>query len=841
MTRAESWVEFGSGRALPGATSWARALDTITASVYGVVALGFFVLMVVPAMGYTATAPRSVALVLGLFVVAQVLAVKDLGACGRERARYLPAVLGLSLTALLIAFHALPPGPGGDAWWPLNVLFQLGIYLIGITYGSRTGWVATLVASGGVLLAVFVATPMDFEDQVRRGVIEMVVLAGILGTTDLWIRGQRRIAVESDRVDAQRMADLRSSSRADREAERLRDVERYIHDEVLHSLRAVAMDRADLPGSQVRAWMQRLSQQMRPAAIHAEVGAAAPDTVGAGDAGDEGSAAGAGSTAAAGGSALAGSPEADAEAAAAHSDLIARLHAIDVPLDVQWNTPRRLALPTEVTDAIVAASVEALRNVVRHAQVPTAEVTVRSTSTTVEVVVRDEGVGFDPREPRLTRHGVARSVLGRMNDLGGTAKVESRPGEGTSVVLRWSPHIPRVGGRTFPWNDATVRDLVRRCVQILGPAAIACVVLTVLNLGDYARPGLAIMAATTIVLVMILVPRFVLDRGLTGLESTGLTILGVLVALAYGFAVPLHEGSTTDFSAMPFASLIPILLLFTRPQWEGMVAWVAMSLTSLLVVLVHVTSVEEFADLWSVIISPSVALAVGIVMRMAIDRFGSATYLAIDARQRAQGEVARTRAVRDSVVARLDQVNRAVRTFIDDVAAGRLDVADPAVRARADELERDVREDLSLGPAPGLRGAVETLRASGATVDLRVPGDPPTEVDSAVEAIIRALVVADLQPANDGEYVGTADTVFRDGVGSSSLGLTVTPRGAEWTVSLLAHTPSAQAADSLAVQWRAALADQGVTVLNIEGDVRARAVVPVADPTDDVAAGRRDA
>lgn len=809
--------------ATPAVTSWVQALDGITAAVYAVVALGFFILMLVPAMEDTATQAPAVLAVLGLYVLSQAFAIRDLAAEGRRRARCLPFVLTGSLAAMLIAFHGIPPVVDGSGWWPLNILFQLSLYLIGITYGSRLGWVATLATSAGVLLAIFVSTPLDVEEQLRLGLVEMVALAALLATADLWIRGLRSIAVESDRLDSERLAHLRSTSRAGREAERLRDVERYIHDEVLHALRAVAMERADLPGSQVRAWMQRLSHQLRPSAIRAEVREAAPSVNGDGAA------------------ATAVFPEVAAVEANAYSDLVERLHEIDLPLDIVWSTPRTAAMPTEVTEAIASATAEALRNVHRHAGVPTAYVTVRSTGTAVTVLIRDEGAGFDPRAPRLTRHGVARSVLGRMNDLGGTARVDSRPGEGTTVMLTWSPHVPKVGGREFPWQDETVKELLRRCAVVLIPSSVGAVLITLLTLGRYERPVLALGAAATIVLVLVFAPRFMLGRGLTGLESFVLTLLGMGIALAYGFAVPLEGGTRADFSALPFASLAPILILFTRPHWEGIMAWLAMTMSSSYVVYRHSSTVAEFASLWSVVITPGVAFAVGIVMRAAIDRFGSATYFAVDARRRAMGEAHRTSEVRASVVARLDQVNRAVRTFIDDVADGHLDVADPKVRARADELERAVREDLSLGPAPGVRRAIEMLRDSGATLDVRVPGNPPEAVDSEVLTLVETLVYATLTPPKPLDSSDPLARVFSDGVGSTQLGLTVTPRGEEWTIALLATTPSEEDASALAAQWRRVLADCGVRVMNIEGDVRARTVVPVPQGSDVAVSGRRDA
>ncbi len=56
----------------------------------------------------------------------------------------------------------------------------------------------------------------------------------------------------------------------------------------------------------------------------------------------------------------------------------------------------------------------------------------------VAIVVRDRGKGFDPEDVPEDRKGLAESVRGRMARRGGTATVNSAPGEGTKVTLKMS-------------------------------------------------------------------------------------------------------------------------------------------------------------------------------------------------------------------------------------------------------------------------------------------------------------------------------------------------------------------------------------------------------------------
>ena len=80
---------------------------------------------------------------------------------------------------------------------------------------------------------------------------------------------------------------------------------------------------------------------------------------------------------------------------------------------------------------------EALRNVLKHSGVSDALVRVWDEPDGLTLVVRDFGVGFDPTAHR-PGFGVSESIAARMAEVGGTAGVGSRVGNGTSVTL-WVP------------------------------------------------------------------------------------------------------------------------------------------------------------------------------------------------------------------------------------------------------------------------------------------------------------------------------------------------------------------------------------------------------------------
>ena len=90
-------------------------------------------------------------------------------------------------------------------------------------------------------------------------------------------------------------------------------------------------------------------------------------------------------------------------------------------------------------EALVAAAREALRNAARHAGGAPVVVFAEFKPAGVEVFVRDDGAGFDPDSVPSERRGIRDAIVGRMAAAGGSATVESAPGEGTEVALRLGP------------------------------------------------------------------------------------------------------------------------------------------------------------------------------------------------------------------------------------------------------------------------------------------------------------------------------------------------------------------------------------------------------------------
>jgi len=79
---------------------------------------------------------------------------------------------------------------------------------------------------------------------------------------------------------------------------------------------------------------------------------------------------------------------------------------------------------------------EALRNVARHSSATSIEVELRAVGGGFELVVRDNGVGFDPiRKQARPSLGLA-GMRQRLSLVGGELLIDSAPGVGTSIVAR---------------------------------------------------------------------------------------------------------------------------------------------------------------------------------------------------------------------------------------------------------------------------------------------------------------------------------------------------------------------------------------------------------------------
>ncbi len=104
-------------------------------------------------------------------------------------------------------------------------------------------------------------------------------------------------------------------------------------------------------------------------------------------------------------------------------------------LEVSWHGTGQVLLPSDILDAFLLSLAECLENVRRHAGVTEAHVTITDDDTTVRAMVTDAGVGCVLAHVDQAKLGFKESVVARLTDVGGNARLFSSPGSGTTVVL----------------------------------------------------------------------------------------------------------------------------------------------------------------------------------------------------------------------------------------------------------------------------------------------------------------------------------------------------------------------------------------------------------------------
>lgn len=100
---------------------------------------------------------------------------------------------------------------------------------------------------------------------------------------------------------------------------------------------------------------------------------------------------------------------------------------------LELQLPDSIELDEDLRENLFRVGQEALANVRKHAQASHVTVILVQTENEVVFTIADDGVGFDPKDPRrLTAVGIV-GMKERIQKCGGTLKVASSPGAGTTV------------------------------------------------------------------------------------------------------------------------------------------------------------------------------------------------------------------------------------------------------------------------------------------------------------------------------------------------------------------------------------------------------------------------
>ncbi len=240
------------------------------------------------------------------------------------------------------------------------------------------------VAGGAVLVlgGVIMAAALNFSLRSARDsfLVVGIVVAGLGLVMGPWVTGL------VDELTAERRARLRSDERA--------EVAAHLHDSVLQTL-SLIQRRAD--DAQVVSLARTQERELRRWLF----GGTTEDAV--------------------------NSFRSALEAALAE---IEELHSVPVEVVVVGD-----AMLDDSLNALLAATREAVTNAAVHSQAGTVDVFAELREDSADVFVRDTGVGFDLDQVSMDRRGVADSIVGRMDRIGGTATITTGRGSGTEVEL----------------------------------------------------------------------------------------------------------------------------------------------------------------------------------------------------------------------------------------------------------------------------------------------------------------------------------------------------------------------------------------------------------------------
>lgn len=556
------------------------------------------------------------------------------------------------------------------------------------------------------------------QDPFIMGVIELISNAELAFMLILGVHAVRRLSVRADAAEADRSASSLAERRQRLVERRREQVARFLHDDVMHVLRAVAHagrsgheraaspDAPRVPLDGVRTLATATAERLRRVDLHH------PDP--------------------------------------ALGDLRAQLLAIGaaagVRIEVSGRTPR---LPARVIAALVPAAAEAVRNSARHAGATSVRIHVDSFGGGGSVRVVDDGPGF--RHQRLGR-GLRESVFGRMQEVGGQADVSS-DAHGTTVTLEWTPAAAHERVASV-W-----REMTGALVPVALPGLIGTALIGMLIAEELANPLLATAGMFLVVVV-----------GLGALHSDGVRLtrswLGVLVAASMvGLAAnilavsPEVRNGFHLFMAGGVMPLMVILVVHARIRW---------SLGALGLVWAELFLLGGwrfgFDAMTNSLVGALTAplMVVGVIgFKFMLRRTGRRVLLA---REETINSVIRretlelARSDRDE---RIRRVTLALLPFLDGIASGRLDPLSPHVAQRAIALELGVRAELETTSdaeqSDRLATAIAAARARDWELDVRIPS---AARDGCADEAIVLLSALD----HDGAASGRATLSALDGL-----------------------------------------------------------------------------
>jgi signal transduction histidine kinase len=115
--------------------------------------------------------------------------------------------------------------------------------------------------------------------------------------------------------------------------------------------------------------------------------------------------------------------------------LVAKFHANHgLPVEFQCEL-QNVSLPTSVVHLLLRIAQESLYNAWKHAHASEVQLQLRKLEENLELVIADNGVGFEPAQVRAGRFGLE-GMRARARILGASLVLDTAPNHGTRVVVQ---------------------------------------------------------------------------------------------------------------------------------------------------------------------------------------------------------------------------------------------------------------------------------------------------------------------------------------------------------------------------------------------------------------------
>lgn len=397
---------------------------------------------------------------------------------------------------------------------------------------------------------------------------------------------------------------------------------------------------------------------------------------------------------------------------------VARRSGLTVRLGIE-----EMHAPEHIVVAMTRAAAEALRNVELHSG--TTEAVLLGTQEAdgaLMIKILDDGVGFTTPAPTGRSFGLTDSVVERLGDVDGTVRVTSAARQGTTVSLRWSPESGE------PMAPLNALNLGRVLANVALPFCFGALALGVL-MGPFGpHPAIAVLASLLVALSGYHATRELRRHGtVTTLTAWALSVeaIGLTWFVAWQL-IPVDTPDSDYYWLAGGINALALVVIFSRPLRDGLSLGLTLLATTVGALFWRFGWWLVLTNFLDVLASSLIAVAGGLFLRIAIDQLTAHTRLT--ANRILAGEVSRVSAESRSRVVHADlaHIRSQVSDFLTTFRQG--GVVGPTDRRRAKALEAEVRDQLSGGSlSPGLRHSLYVMRISGWVVDLRIaPEDLPS-------------------------------------------------------------------------------------------------------------------